>query len=139
MGQMFFPDDFTNEVSVEIKRVWVDFDMFFHGTFGMIIHVRLTTENLLGESIYVLAYLYHGNNTTPICDSYGQQVICYEKGQVNYNPCLFEDFRVFVPYDDINVKSGWSGNLSFDIGVIYNNKILASDNNHQFTFTRGYS
>lgn len=128
----------NTEPSADIESIWTDHNEYYNGYKGMIIHVRFTTENLLDETVYVYAYLYYGNNTTPLHDPYGNDLFYYGTGKVNYTSCRFDDFRIFVPYAGLYMAPGWSGSLSFDIVVKHDGKKLARKDNTQFTFTNGY-
>ena len=43
---------------------------------------------------------------------------------------------LFMPYQGLNIVSGWNGLLSFDIAIYDNsNKILTRKDNNSFTFS----
>jgi hypothetical protein len=127
----------NNEPSATIDRVWVDHNEYYNGYKGMLIHVEISVENLEGETVYVYAYFYQGDNITPLHDPYGNELYFYGTGNVTHKFGSFEDFRIFVPYMGLNMAPG-SGDLSFDISVKHKGEQLDRENNNQFTFTSGY-
>lgn len=128
----------NNKPSASIERVWVDHNEYYSGTTGMIIHADISVENLEGETVYVYAYFYQGDNSTPLHDPYGNNLYFYGTGNVNHKSGRFEDFKIFVPYVGLNMAPGGSGTLSFDISVKCGGEQLDRDNNNQFTFSSGY-
>lgn len=123
--------------SADIGSVWVDHNEYYNGYKGMLIHTYISVENLEGETIYVYAYFYQGDNTTPLHDPYGNNLYFYATGNVSHKSGTFEDLKIFVPYVGLNMGPG-SGNLSFDISVKCHGEQLDRNNNNQFTYSSGY-
>lgn len=129
----------NNNPSASIESVWVDHNEYVNGTKGMLIHSTISVEHLEGKTVYVYAYFYHEDNTTPLHNPYGSDLYFYGTGNVNieHKSGRFDDFRIFVPYSGLNMAPGTEGNFSFDISVKYGGEQLDRNNNNTFRFTSG--
>lgn len=125
----------SSEPSASIKSVWVDHNQHYNGYKGMLIHIKFTTENLLNQTVYVYAYFYYEDNVTSLHNQYGDDIYFYGTGNNIYTSSTYEDFRIFVPYDGLNMAPG-SYTLSFDIVVKCNGSTLARDENNQFNLNK---
>lgn len=125
------------EPSACIERVWVDHNEYNNGYKGMWIHSEISVEHLEGKTIYVYAYFYQEDNSTPLHNPYGNALYFYGTGNVNieHKSGRFDDFKIFVPYMGLNMAPGTSGTFSFDISVKYGESQLDRNNNNTFTFS----
>lgn len=124
--------------SAKIERVWVDHNIFNNGVKGMMIHIKCKVENLKGQMVDFYAYFYQGDNSTPLHDSYGNNLSFSARGEVLHKSGEWDDLRIFVPHTGLNMAPGVSGEFSFDVSVKHNGRELDRDNNNRFTFTSGY-
>lgn len=127
----------SHKQSANIERVWVDHNEYVNGEKGMLIHSEISVDYLEGKTIYVYAYFYQEDNTTPLHNTHGNDLYFYRSGNVNieHKSGRFNDFQIFVPYTGLNMASGTSGNFSFDIAVKYNGEQLDRNTNNSFTFS----
>jgi hypothetical protein len=127
----------NTDPSAEIENIWMEHSIYQNGQKGMKIHVKFTVDNMNGKTIYVYAFFYWGDNTTPLHDAYGDNLSFKGYGSPNYDGCRFEDFTIFVPYDGLNMQAGQgSVNISFDISIRTSSGTeLTRKNNTQLTYT----
>lgn len=124
--------------TASIDNVWVDHNVSYNGFKGMKIHVKFDVSNMNGKMVCVYAYFYYGDNTTPLHDSYGNNLKFYSTGTPNYDNSTFSDFMIFVPYSGLNMGSGTGTiDLSFDVLVTDGNgEQLDRHNNTSFQLTQ---
>lgn len=121
-----------------IDNIWVDHNFFYNGNKGMRIHVNFLANNMKGQSVYVYAYFYYGDNATALVDPNGNNIKYYGYGTSTYDQSRFSDFTIFVPYIGLNMGNGpGSADLSFDISIKDSSgNQLARKDNTQFLFNR---
>lgn len=108
----------TQNGSANIERIWCTHSEYQNGVLGMKIHVKFSVMNKLNETIYVYAYMFQGDNSTPLHDRSGNNLKFHAAGTPNYNSCEFSDFVIFVPLDELNMAPNLGSIvLSFDIVV----------------------
>ncbi len=125
--------------SANISNVWMTHGDYQNGVRGMTIHVSFSTENLKDQQIYVKALFYYGDNSTILQDVYGNHLVKTESSCPSYVSTVFEDFKLFIPYDwlKFGMEQGeGTCTLSFDISVHDSSgKQLDIDENTQFDYT----
>lgn len=104
--------------SANILSVWMTHGEYQNGVKGMTIHTKFTTENLRNQMVYVKIKFYYDDNSTPLHDPYGNNLVKTESGVPSYDSAIFEDFKIFIPYDWLNMEPGeGTCTLSFDVSV----------------------
>lgn len=97
--------------SAAFNNVWVTHNMFQNGQLGMNIHAKFGVSNMKGISGACGAFFYYGN---------GQKLMDFNQnyrasdGQVMvtapitpiYDQALFEDFVIFMPYNELHMQPG---------------------------------
>ena len=100
--------------SAEISSIWLTHNEYNNGVKGMIIHVSFSTENLKNQLICVKTCFYYDDNVTPLCDSYGNDLVKTISACPSYDSATFNDFEIFIPLNWLNMASGYY-DLSFDV------------------------
>lgn len=97
--------------SIEINRVWADFNLEESGANGLMIHVDFSATDIEQHSLNVVAYFEYSTGT-PLKDTDGNYRasdgrIAVEKtvtAQFDYSQ--WGDFKLFMPYSQIHTPSG---------------------------------
>jgi hypothetical protein len=112
-----------NEGKATVEKVWIDYDVFENGKKGMRIHVKFKVYGLKGVDSYLAAYFERSNGdkvmgkTTSFRSTTGQLAV-YKALKPGYEPTVYEDAQLFLPYEEIQLGSGVY-NLKIDIDLIY--------------------
>ena len=95
----------------EVVKVWVDYDQWQDGRKGMIVHVEFTVDGMLGRTGKAAAYFSYsdGSRLESTDDDFttpdGQVVMGYDFVP-KYESTRFNDFQMFIPYDEFHIASG---------------------------------
>jgi hypothetical protein len=97
--------------SARINDIWVDFDLVQMGMDGMLIHVDFEVDGLEGVPCGIAAYFYDvsGNwlmDANASYNSEGGQVVVFQDFTPVYPSAVFEDFELFMPYDELDLPDG---------------------------------
>lgn len=123
--------------SAEINRIRQKHNVFNGYSKGLQIEVEFDVSNMKGKRVTATALFYYGDNTTPLNSAWGGQVSISQSDTAPYTNTTFT-MNLFIPYQNLNMAPGWSGNLSFDIVIKDSNgKKLARENNQSFTYSQG--
>lgn len=123
--------------SAEINRIRQKHNFINGYSKGMLIEVEFDVSNMKGKRVTATALFYYGDNTTPLNSAWGGQVSISKSDTAPYTNTTFT-MNLFIPYQNLNMAPGWSGNLSFDIVIKDSNgKQLARENNQSFTYSQG--
>jgi tetratricopeptide (TPR) repeat protein len=124
------------------KRMWVDYDVSENGQKGMRVHVDFEVAGMKGVDGYLAIYfqkkdgakLYSSN--TSYRSKEGQTAV-YFSIKPGYDPALYEDANVFIPYNEFNLSRG-KYDLRMDLDVIYQNgDLLQHLNFYDFVYSKG--
>ena len=123
--------------SAEINRIRQKHNVINGYSKGLQIEVEFDVSNMKGKRVTATALFYYGDNTTPLNSAWGGQVSISKSDTAPYTNTTFT-MNLFIPYQNLNMAPGWSGNLSFDIVIKDSNgKKLARVNNQSFTYSQG--
>jgi len=124
----FPPIDFKNNPagpSASFDKMWVDYDITEDGLKGMRIHVKFTAYDMLNIDAYMAIYFaYDGENGSTLKDknqkyySTSGDVAVYKNIKPLYNPAVFDDLQVFMPYSELDLDPG-KYDLTMDVKLIY--------------------
>lgn len=109
--------------SAELERMWVDYNVKENGRLGMRIHVNFTAYNMKDVRSYLGIYFEKQNGirlTTKdkkFASSDGQVAIYYFITPA-YDQAVYEDVKIFMPYDELNLGRG-KFDLTMSADVIY--------------------
>lgn len=122
----------------EIISVEQEHNVFNGYSKGMSIIAKYSVANMKGELIKCTAWFYYGDNSTRLNNGYGGQVNASDSSTSDYDNTTFTT-RLFVPYQSLNMGSGWNGTLSFDIVISDSSgTTLVRKDNYTFTYSQGY-
>jgi hypothetical protein len=113
----------TKTPSGTFQRMWIEYNITENGRKGMRIHTAFTVYDMKDIPGYLALYFQYKNGT-PIRDkndSYNSSdgnVAAYREITPAYNPAVYEDFTIFMPYDELDLPSG-NYQLQIDAKVIY--------------------
>lgn len=131
----------TSSQEAQVNKVWIDYDITQNGRRGMMIHVDFKVYGLKGVDSYLAIYVSDekGNrfkNSNSDFSSVDGELALFKSLKPGYEPTVYEDSKLFLPYDEIPVGNG-EHNLKLDIDLIYQNGDLFKHLDFKpFVFTR---
>lgn len=119
------PDKTDSSNLAKFDRMWVDYNVTEKGRRGMRIHTKFWVYNLKNQSLYLAIYfqkkdgakLFTNNRNFRSKDG---QVAVFRSLRPAYDETIYEDLTLFIPYDELNLGSGFY-ELQMDADVIYEN------------------
>lgn len=106
-----FPLRQASAQTAKISKVWLEHGVYKNGVKGMNIHVKFTTDGLKNGKGCCLAYFEHPKGTglkdknNSYCTS-GGKVCCSEDFSPSYTNSSYNDFKMFMPNDEIHMPPG---------------------------------
>lgn len=117
-------DDTTTAVPrVEHDKIWVDHDVKENGKMGMRVHAKFTTYNMKGVDSHLAVYFAYrnGEKLTTTNKSYAStdgQVAVFRPIKPEYDPAVYNDASVFIPYTELRLGKG-KYDLKLTASIIY--------------------
>ena len=106
-------------------KLWIDYDVYDNSVKGMKIHVKFTAYEMLNMDAYVAIYFKRDDETgTWLMDkndkynSTDGYVAVYKSIKPLYNPAVYDDLVVFMPYAELDLEPG-EYDLAMDVKLIY--------------------
>jgi hypothetical protein len=95
----------------EIKKIWVDYNVYEGQKKGMRIHLTFNVLNLKGKTCSANAYFYYasGDPLKDFNDKYnttGGNVATHGDFTPGYANTIYNDFQLFMPYDELRLDTG---------------------------------
>ena len=123
------PSRFTAKPSAEpratFEKIWVDYDITEDDQKGMRIHIKFTAYDMMNMDSYLAIYfLYNSEKGGTLRDknqkfnSTAGDVALYKSLKPQYNPAVFDDLQVFMPYSELDLEPG-NYDLAMDVKIIY--------------------
>lgn len=113
------------EPRATFEKLWIDYDVYENGVKGMKIHVKFTAYDMMNVDSYLAIYFQYDdelegwlmdkNDKFNSTDGY---VAVYRSMKPQYNPAVFNDLDVFMPYDELDLDPGMY-DLAMDVKLIY--------------------
>lgn len=105
------PEPPKSQLGGAVAKVWVDHNVERDGRVGMLIHTGFSIAGARQESCEVAAYFYSaaGEPLKDFDDEYKApdgQAALGEKFTPQYDDTLFEDFKLYMPYDELHMAKG---------------------------------
>ena len=110
--------------SVTFGRMWVDYNIKEAGQDGMRLHVKFTAHNLKASECQLRIRFFYDDEETQLKDknkryyTVGGDVALFRDVKPGYNPAEYDDFQLFMPYDELDLAYG-EYNLKMDVDLIY--------------------
>ena len=127
--------------TAKVEQITVDHNVYEGGVKGMRIHVKFTVDNMYQLKGRCVAYFHFSDGRA--LNDYNQRYYTTD-GKVslggdftpNYVNCRFNDYQLFMPYDELHMSSG-NYDLKFNVIIFDNNRkqLTESDWVH-FTFSK---
>lgn len=113
--------------------MWVDYDVKENNVLGMMLHFKFVTYDMKNVAAFVAVYFekYDGDwivlkDKNKKYYSTGGDVAVYGDITPGYDTAFYNDFRVFMPYDELDLDPG-DYDLSMDTKLIYQKGGLISN------------
>lgn len=124
--------------SFTIKDVWQEHNILVSGIKGMKIHVSFETQNFQDQPGTVLSTFFDESGD-PLKESNGAysvdgQVAVWEGFRPRYEPTIYSDFTLFMPYNELELGEG-SYDLKFQVTIRDDNSGQALANSDFITFS----
>lgn len=116
----------SSEVKATYKDIWVDYDVYQDGKKGMRIHVKFGIDNFKGKEAYVAIY-FQDKDGNFLKDNNGKyrsdngNVAVFGSFTPLYDQTDFTDFKLFMPYDELDLTRSGKQDLKMDVDIIYEN------------------
>lgn len=137
----------TNIITGSIDKIWVEHNVIqYVGLLpqkGMKIHVKFTVNNMLNKTGNIAAF-FNFQNGTKLMDynmayrALDGQVTVQGSFTPNYTNCVFNDYQLFMPYNELHCSQGTSY-LKFNIEISEKTtgswKLIQSSSAENFTYT----
>lgn len=105
------------------KDLWIDYDVTEGAQKGMRIHVKFTAYSMLNLDSYLAIYFTDSTGAAlrdknSKFNSSAGEVAVYREMKPGFDPADYDDFTVFMPYDELDLGNG-NWNLGMDVKLIY--------------------
>jgi hypothetical protein len=125
------------------EKMWIDYNVTEEGAIGMMLHVKFTAYDMMNMDAFLAIYfefddekggwLTDKNQKYKSSDGY---VAVYKSIKPLYNPALYSDLSVFMPYSELDLDPG-NYDLSMDVKLIYKEGgIIQKLTDYSFQYTK---
>ncbi len=129
--------------SATFDKLWIEYDVFENDIKGMKIHVKFTAYEMKEMDAYLAIYFQTDDeNATWLMDknkkynSSDGYVAVYRSIKPQYDPAVYNDLDVFMPYSELDLEPG-EYDLAMDVKVIYKTGGMISKlTTHYFEYTK---
>jgi hypothetical protein len=132
----------TPTATKTLEKVWVDYDVFENGRKGMRIHVKFTVRDLKDvESDLRIRVARKSEeflkSTNSLYSNSAGELLVIRKLKPGYQLTVFEDEKLFLPYDEIKLGRGVF-DLKLDLDLTYRNgELIEHMGWHDFVYRNG--
>jgi hypothetical protein len=134
------PNSNSSTVQADFNRIWVDYNVTENGKKGMRIHTNFTVRGMKDVASYQAIY-FEKKDGQRLRDknknfySTAGEVAVYKELLINYDPGVYEDLTVFMPYDELDLDEG-KYNLRMSVDLIYKSGgIIQNLTTYDFVYT----
>ncbi len=106
-------------------KLWVDYDITEDGQKGMRIHLKFTAYDMLNMDAFLAIYYEFNDEDGGYLKDRNQkfysqagEVALYKSIKPAYNPAVYDDLQVFMPYSELDLDAGIY-DLTMDVKLIY--------------------
>jgi hypothetical protein len=101
----------TSGMSASLTRMWIDYNVTEGGRKGMKIHVSYKVYGMKGVPSYLALYFEKQNGDKLYSNSTGFKsadgtLALYKEMDPAYDPAVYDDTTLFMPYDEIDLPPG---------------------------------
>ncbi|HUM98005.1 MAG TPA: hypothetical protein PK275_09120 [Chitinophagaceae bacterium] len=115
----------TADPSAVYDSIWIDYDVKENDVLGMRIHLAFTTYNMKGMDAYVAIYYTYNDEIAGVLKDKNNKLVStagdvavYKSIKPNYDPAVYKDLQIFMPYSEFDLEPGLY-DLTLDAKVIY--------------------
>ena len=131
------------EPRATFDKLWVDYDVTQDDILGMTIHVKFTAYDMKDMDSYLAIYFQHSDGDKSFLKdkndkfvSSAGDVALYKSIKPAYNPAVYEDLSVFMPYGELDLSPG-EYKLSMDVKLIYKaGGVISKLTTYDFEYTK---
>ncbi len=131
----------SSALSAKFERIWVDYDIKEGGKYGMRIHAKFTVYGMKNLPSYLAIYFAKGDGTKLLTNnreyrSTEGQVAVYKELEIGYDPGVFSDLKLFLPYSELSLSPG-KYDLKMSVDLIYKEGGLIQHlTDYEFEYTK---
>lgn len=109
--------------SATFDSIWVDYDVTDNGVKGMKVHVSFTVYEMKDSSSYVVIFFQDDlgdrlrDNNKSFYSS-GGDVAVYQNIKPQYDPAVYKDLEIFMPYSELDLDAG-NYSLNMEVNLIF--------------------
>jgi hypothetical protein len=131
------------EPSASFDSIWVDYDITEDNARGMRIHLRFSAYGMKDMDSYVAIYFEYNDDMAGFLKDKNQKynstegdVAVYRSIKPAYDPAVFNDLTLFMPYSELDLEPGLY-DLTMDVKIIYKaGGIISKLTNYDFEYTK---
>ena len=123
----FFSVSFASaQASATFDRMWIDYNIKQENQSGMLLHTKFTAKSLKSVDCQVRIKFTYDDEQTPLKDNNKKfyttegNVAVFRDIKPGYDPAAYEDFQIFMPYEELDLTYG-EYKLKMDVDLIYKN------------------
>ena len=130
-----------SSASATIDNIRTEFDVFENNMKGVKIHIKFSIAGMQNKQGSCSAWFYFSDGTIlkDFNNNYqtvNGQVSTYDFFTPRYQSSTFEDFVLFIPYEELHLRPGATHNLKFDVGIFDDkNNLIATSDYKYFNYT----
>lgn len=127
--------------SADFNRIWVDYDVTENKKKGMQIHTNFTVHGMKDVDSYLAIYFEtaDGQRLRDKNKSYystAGEVAVYKELIIDYDPGTYDDLKIFMPYDELDLKEG-KYNLKMSVDLIHKSGgVIQKLTTYDFVYTQ---
>jgi hypothetical protein len=110
---------------VTFDTMWIDHDIYENGIKGMRIHVKFTAYDMLNVDALLAIYFEYDDEIGGFLKDKNQKyvstagdVAVYKSIKPAYNPAVYNDLQLFMPYNELDLDPG-EYDLAMNVKLIY--------------------
>lgn len=111
--------------SATFDSIWVDYDIKENNALGMRIHLKFTAYGMKNTDGYLAIYYTYNDDIAGVLKdknnkfvSSAGDVAVYRSIKPAYDPAVYDDLSVFMPYSELDLEPGVY-DLTMDVKLIY--------------------
>jgi len=113
----------ASKPSATFHKMWVEYDVKEGEKYGMRIHAKFTTYKMLNMPSYMAIYFQKSDGTKLLTNnlayrSKSGQVAVFKALEIGYEPGVFSDLKLFLPYSELSLSPG-KYDLTMSVDLIY--------------------
>ncbi|HNQ15146.1 MAG TPA: hypothetical protein PKM58_06250 [Pyrinomonadaceae bacterium] len=123
------------------NKIWIEYNQTRNGRRGMLVHVNFEVTGLKGVDAKMIVRIkdsgdeFLASSSAGFSNADGDFEVSYDI-KPGYDPAVYEDVTVFIPYDEIRIgKGNWS--LKLDVDIAYESgELIKHIDYKEFEFSR---